>query len=79
MQPKAKIPSAVSYELFQSRRNGMADDKQSEDLVRIFRDPSDKERFIVEVLGEPVKALKQMKAEPWKLREAAENPPADKS
>ncbi|WP_169053381.1 hypothetical protein [Falsirhodobacter xinxiangensis] len=45
----------------------------SEDLVRIRRDSEKSDIFIIEVLGEPISALKQMKAEPWTLREQAKD------
>lgn len=47
----------------------MATEQQLEEIVKIYRDPSDKERFLVEVLGEPITALKQMKREPWLLKD----------
>lgn len=46
---------------------------EREDLVRIFKDPENPEKVLVEVLGEPIVALKQMKAEPWLLKEKKDN------
>ncbi|WP_172205292.1 hypothetical protein [Niveibacterium sp. COAC-50] len=47
----------------------MANEQKPEEIVKIYRDSSDKERILVEVLGEPIVALKQMKAEPWLLKD----------
>lgn len=50
----------------------MDDTKKPEEIVKIYRDPSDETRVLVEVLGEPITALKQMKAEPWLLKDQKE-------
>lgn len=47
----------------------MTNEQKPEEIVKIYRDPSDEERVLVEVLGEPIVALKQMKAEPWLLKD----------
>ncbi|WP_164736864.1 hypothetical protein [Rhizobium phaseoli] len=51
----------------------MAEEKGREELVRVYRDASRSDDVIIEVLGQPVGALKQMKAEPWKLSESAKS------
>lgn len=50
----------------------MSDKEKLEEIVKIYRDPSDATRVLVEVLGEPITALKQMKAEPWLLKDRKE-------
>ncbi|WP_208721449.1 hypothetical protein [Mesorhizobium sp. M1A.F.Ca.IN.022.06.1.1] len=50
-----------------------------EELVRVYRDPAKGEDVIIEVLGQPVGALKQMKAEPWLLRDKSSGDNTDKS
>lgn len=50
----------------------MAEEKGREELVRVYRDASKSDDVIIEVLGQPIGALKQMKAEPWKLTEGTE-------
>ncbi len=53
----------------------MANEKKPEEIVKMYRDPENAERLLVEILGEPIVALKQMKAEPWLLKEQRSAPP----
>jgi hypothetical protein len=47
----------------------MTAQNKHEELVRVYRDETKSDDVIVEVLGQPVAALKQMKAEPWLLKD----------
>lgn len=47
----------------------MNENKKPEEIVKMYRDPEDSTRLLVEILGEPIVALKQMKAEPWLLKD----------
>lgn len=47
----------------------MSEDKSCEEMVRVYRDSAKGDDVIIEILGEPIVALKQMKAEPFALRE----------
>ncbi|MGO7753626.1 hypothetical protein ACC708_25400 [Rhizobium ruizarguesonis] len=49
----------------------MPEEKGREELLRVYRDATKSDDVIIEVLGQPVGALKQMRAEPWKLTESA--------
>lgn len=53
----------------------MANEKKPEEIVKMYRDPENSERLLVEILGEPIVALKQMKAEPWLLKDQSGSPP----
>ena len=53
----------------------MSNEKNPSEIVKMYRDPANSERLLVEILGEPIVALKQMKAEPWLLKEQARTPP----
>jgi hypothetical protein len=44
----------------------------------MYRDPADASRLLVEVLGEPIVALKQMKAEVWLLKDQTRSADAKK-
>jgi len=50
----------------------MGNEKKGEEIVRIYRGECNND-VLVEILGEPIVALKQMKAEPWLLKDAAKN------
>jgi len=59
----------------------MENDKKPEELVRIYRDETTNDDVIIEILGKPVVALKQMKAEPWLIKDqiSGNNEPPPKS
>lgn len=61
----------------------MSNGQKREQLLQIYRDPAQdpakgEDVFLIEVLGEPVLALKQMKAEPFRLSERSNTAPGDK-
>jgi hypothetical protein len=56
----------------------MTEAKKPEEIVRMYRDPADASRLLVEVLGEPIVALKQMKAEVWLLKDQTRSADAKK-